>query len=142
MTWKLSSNSKNNSAGIDPRLVEIRDRALQISSVDFGHPPMAGARTFLDQKVLYDNGKSQCDGIIKVSKHQVGGKTKRKKAKALDFFAFVDGKSTWEPKYLTLVAMAFMKAANELGYELDWGGFWIDDGGLYGWDCGHVELVE
>ena len=134
MAWKLSSNSKNNSAGIDKRLVEIRDRALQISPIDFGHPHFAGHRIATEQLVLFENGKSKCDGTSNRSKHQDG--------LALDFFAFVDGTASWMPEHLTLVAMAFMKAANELGYELDWGGFWTEDGSLYGWDCGHVELVE
>lgn len=136
MTFKLSKNSINNSAGIDPRLVEIRDRALQISKVDFGHPRDAGLRTAERQNELFKNKVSQCDGYENLSYHQSG--------LALDFYAFVDGSASWHPPHLTMVAAAFLQAASELGYELEWGGLWSTgdtvDGVAYGWDCGHIQL--
>jgi len=127
--WVLSKRSLKNSEGIDPRLIEIRDRALEISPIDFGHPKYAGMRTAEEQMDLYMDDKSKCDGIHKKSYHQTG--------KALDFYAYVDGKASWSVYDLTKVAAAFLQAASELGYKLQWGGHWKS------WqDMPHVQLVD
>ena len=79
-----------------------------------------------------------CDGTIKKSHHQTG--------KALDFYAFVDGKASWDPAHLTMVATAYLQAASTLGYSIEWGGLWLGrnpttkDGIRYGWDMPHIEL--
>ncbi len=114
--WKLSKNSIKNSEGIDERLTAIRDRALQISPIDFGHPEHAGRRTTVEQEELYLEGLSHCDGYRKQSYHQSG--------KALDFYAYVSGAASWKHEHLAIVAAAFLQAACELGYVLEWGGLW------------------
>jgi len=121
-------------------LLAVRDLALQISPIDFGHPHNAGLRTIETQHSLYLDGKSKADGINHRSRHQDG--------KALDFFAFVDGKPSWHHPHLAMVAAAFLQAGSILGYQLSWGGFWLPkkptiiDGIPYGWDCGHIEAIE
>lgn len=116
MNFKFSKRSLKNREGVDPRLIEISDRALQLSPIDFGIPKYGGLRTAEDQAKLFDDGKSKCDGYIKKSYHQSG--------KALDFYAFVDGKASWEREHLAIVAAAFLQAAAESGYKLEWGGLW------------------
>ena len=134
--FKLSENSKRNRAGVDPRLIEISDLAITISLVDFGHGPHSGKRTAEEQNKLHRDGVSpNCDGYEVLSNHQSG--------RALDFYAFVDGKASWEHAHLALIAAAHLQAASVLGYQLSWGGLWKSKrGGLYGWDCPHVELLE
>jgi peptidoglycan L-alanyl-D-glutamate endopeptidase CwlK len=112
--FKLSQNSLNNSSGVDPRLIEVLSRAIKISIIDFGVPSSGGLRTTEDQAALYADKKSKCDGVINKSYHQTG--------RALDVYAYVDGKASWEKEHLAIVAVAMMQAANELGYKLEWGG--------------------
>lgn len=126
--FHLSENSKRNRAGVDARLIEISDLALILSVVDFGHPADAGIRTAERQHELHINGKSNCDGYILKSKHQSG--------LALDFYAFVDGKASWDTEHLAMVGAAFLQSASHLGYPLSWGGLWSSFK-----DYPHVELV-
>mgnify|MGYP000497546329 CR=1 FL=1 len=112
----LSESSKNNRTGVDQRLIEISDRAIKISVVDFGHGPYSGLRTATDQAQLFTAGKSKCDGRVNLSYHQSGN--------ALDVYAYVDGKASWEKEHLAMIASAMLQAANELGHKLEWGGLW------------------
>jgi peptidoglycan L-alanyl-D-glutamate endopeptidase CwlK len=108
--------------GVDSRLIEIAERAIQITLVDFGIPKDGGKRTAKKQNGLFIIGVSQRDGYIKKSKHQSG--------KALDIFAYVYNKkknkfeASWKIEHLALVACAFFQAASELGYKIIWGGLW------------------
>lgn len=138
--YKLSNNSKENRKNVDPRLIVISDLAIQISSVDFGHPKLSGLRSAEEQNLLYEEGKSNCDGYSKLSSHQSGS--------ALDFYAYVDGKASWKEPHLAMVAAAFLQAGATLGYKIEWGGFWQSkndktvDGISYGWDMPHIQLME
>lgn len=129
MKFKLSNSSLENRSGVDNRLIEISDMALSLSVFDFGHGRQSGLRTAEEQNQLYIDGKSQRDGYSKISYHQTG--------LALDFFAFVDGKASWQKYHLSMVAAAFLQAAAELGYPLKWGGLWKSFK-----DFPHVELRE
>ena len=114
--FKLGNNSLNNRAGVDPRLIEISDRAIQISIIDFGIPSTGGLRTTKDQAALFTAGKSKADGRTNKSYHQTG--------RALDVYAYVDGKASWEKEHLAIIAVAFMQSAASLGHKLEWGGLW------------------
>lgn len=127
--FSLSNRSKKRREGIDPRLIEISDLAITLSAVDFGHPGDAGIRTAERQNELYNAGKSKCDGYGNASFHQTG--------LALDFYAFVEGKASWNKYDLAMVAAAFLQAASILGYKLEWGGLWS---GFK--DYPHVQLLE
>jgi peptidoglycan L-alanyl-D-glutamate endopeptidase CwlK len=127
--FKLSNNSKIRREGVDPRLIEMSDMALSISVVDFGHPADAGFRTPARQHELFTQGVTMCDGYKKLSRHQSG--------MALDFYAYVNGKASWETEHLAMVAAAFLQAASALGYKLAWGGLWKSFK-----DFPHVELVD
>lgn len=137
---RLSTRSKNNRKGIDSRLIEISDLAITLTLVDFGHGNDSGVRTAQRQHELYLMGASQLDGYDKVGNHQLG--------KALDFYAYVDGKASWNHPHLSMVACALFQAASILGYRIKWGGLWksrkpvIIDGIQYGWDCAHIELID
>lgn len=127
--FKLGQNSLNNRAGVDPRLIEITDLAIQLSNVDFGIPSTGGLRTTEDQAMLFTAGKSQCDGRTNKSYHQTG--------RAVDVYAYVDGKASWDHLHLTHIATAMLQASAQLGYKLEWGGLWNS------WqDMPHYELGE
>ena len=116
MSFKFGANSLNNRAGVDPRLIEISDRAITLSTIDFGVPQYGGMRSATDQASLFTAGKSKCDGRVNLSYHQSGN--------ALDVYAYVEGKASWEKEHLAMIAAAMLQAASELGYKLSWGGLW------------------
>ena len=104
--FKFSKTSNLRRLGVDCRLIQVSDRALEISVVDFGIPKYGGKRTAEDQYKLFLDGKSRADGTNSLSYHQSG--------KALDFYAFVDGKASWHPGHLAMVAAAFLQAVLNL----------------------------
>src|SRR3990170_1007865 len=108
--FTLSEKSKQNRVGVDPRLVQISDRAIKASPVDFGHGPDSGLRTTARQAELFAAGVTKCDGVTKRSPHQDG--------KALDFTAYVGGKPIWEHKYYAVLMVSVLLAANELGHKI------------------------
>ena len=136
--FKFSKTSNLRRLGVDCRLIQVSDRALEISVVDFGIPKYGGIRTSEEQYRLFLDGKSRADGTNDLSYHQSG--------KALDFYAFVDGAASWHPGHLAMVASAFLQASAELGYRLTWGGLWkpvkTTSGVPHGWDAGHVQLED
>lgn len=129
MSFKLSQKSLENMAGVDHRLIRIAEMAIAITRIDFGIPADGGVRTASRQNELFKAGKSKLDGFNKKSEHQSG--------KALDFYAFVDGKASWDPEHLSQVAAAFLQSASMLGYKLNWGGLWKSFV-----DMPHVQLVD
>lgn len=129
MSFKLSQKSIENMSGVDPRLIRIAEMAIAITRIDFGIPADGGIRTAARQNELFKAGKSKLDGFNKKSEHQSG--------KALDFYAFVDGKASWEHEHLAQVAAAFLQSASMLGYKLNWGGLWKSF-----LDMPHVQLVD
>lgn len=134
--YYLSKKSLQNISGVDPRLIEISKLAITLTLVDYGHDKYAGKRTAETQYELFRKGKSRADGTIIKSYHQTG--------KAIDFYAYVDGRATWEPKYMAMVATAFLQAASILGYPVEWGGLWSKKGkiDIYGWDMPHIQLLD
>ena len=114
--FAFSKKSLERRYGVSSILILISDRALQISPIDFGIPDYGGRRTKREQNRLYKDGLSKCDGYDKKSEHQEG--------MALDVYAYVDGRASWEEEHLAIVAAAMLQAANELGYKLEWGGLW------------------
>jgi peptidoglycan L-alanyl-D-glutamate endopeptidase CwlK len=94
---------------------------------DFGIS--CGKRTTAEQMQLFTSGKSNCDGIKSISKHQYGF--------AIDFYAYVDGKANYDPGNMALIATCFLEAASELGKEINWGGNFASLS-----DCPHIELVS
>jgi len=110
----LSNRSKRNRLGIDSRLIEVSDLAIQITKIDFGIPTFAGLRSAEQQNQLYMMGKSKADGYKKISNHQRG--------RAIDFYAYVDGQGSWKHLHLSMIACAFLQAGSQLGYSLEWGG--------------------
>lgn len=116
MGFKLGKNSINNLAGVDGRLIAIADLAIELTNIDFGVPSTGGLRTEADQAKLFADGVSKADGVSNKSYHQSG--------KAMDVYAYVDGKASWDKLHLALIASAMLQASAQLGYELKWGGLW------------------
>lgn len=101
---------------------------------DWGYS--AGLRTKAEQMHLYAQGRTlngrivtNADGVINKSPHQSG--------RALDFFAYIDGKASYAQHHLAVIAAVHLQAAVQLGHKLAWGGFFTS---LF--DGPHIELLE
>ncbi|STI98390.1 putative phage PS3 [Escherichia coli] len=68
-TFKFSSRSEKNLQGVNPDLVKVTRRALEISEVDFGITE--GLRSHYRQKQLVATGKSQTMNSRHLTGHAV-----------------------------------------------------------------------
>jgi peptidoglycan L-alanyl-D-glutamate endopeptidase CwlK len=109
--FKFGGRSKQKLEDVHPDLVAVFERALQLSTVDFGIT--CGLRTQHEQNQLRAKGKSQ----VKVSRHQTGH--------AIDVVCYVGGKVTWDFEYYGRVADAVALAAKELDVSVVWGAAWL-----------------
>ena len=116
MVYELSKRSKSVLSSVHPELQRVINKAIRITKIDFGIPSTGGKRTTEEQYKLYKDGKSNCDGFTVRSMHQTGN--------AIDVYAYVDGKASWDDDNLTMVAAAILQSASQLGVKLEWGGLW------------------
>lgn len=106
----FSNRSLKELEGVNKNLVRVANRAIKLSSVDFGISE--GLRSIEEQEVLFAAGASQTL------------KSKHLKGKAIDVFAYVEGKARWEPCFYYKICEAFKLAAIEEGVSIRWGGAW------------------
>jgi len=110
MAFKLSSRSKSRMEGLDPKLIEVVKKAIELTRVDFG--VIEGMRTLETQKKYVEAGKSQ---TLK-SKHLEG--------RAVDLVAYVGSSISWELNLYDDVADSIKKAALEYDVAVKWGAAW------------------
>lgn len=108
--YSFSQRTRGNFVGVDPRLVKVAYRALEVTDVDFG--VIEGVRTKERQAYLVKIGASQ----TMQSKHIDG--------LAIDTMAYINGKGTFQPNLYDNIADAFATACRELGVDVRWGGAW------------------
>lgn len=106
--------------------------AITQSPIDFGIPEYGGRRDEETQYMLFKKGRSKCDGVKIRSDHQDGF--------AFDIYAYVNGKASWDPRYMRILAGVILSTALSMGYVLEWGGDFdgdlnFDEGDS--WDLGH-----
>lgn len=110
MTFQLSDKSLRRLEGVHPDLVRVVKRAIEITPVDF--LVVEGLRTKERQAYLLDAGKSRTMNSYHLTGH------------AVDIAPVVNGKVSWDWKFFHPMADAMMKAADELGVKIEWGGKW------------------
>ena len=119
MTFALSKTSLARLDGVDPRLVAIVKRAIQISTVDF--MVVEGVRTLARQRELDAPGRTKPGKTVTWTMN-----SRHIEGKAVDLLpAPYDWK---DPKGFDAVNRAMMQAAGELGHGLRWGADWDRDG--------------
>ena len=111
--YVLGERSLDRLVGIDPKLVAVIKRAIEITEVDF--TIVEGVRTLARQRQLVASGASQTLS----SKHITGD--------AVDLGAWIDGTISWDEKYYYDIADSMRIAAMELGVAVRWGGCWLGD---------------
>ena len=135
--FKFSKRSIERMEGVNDDLVLVFNHAIKDSPIDFGIPGDGGLRLPARQNALFNQGLSKCDGFNIKSHHQTGN--------ALDFYAYVDGKASWRPHHLSMVAGVILTTANKLkrdgviDVELVWGGSFGSDT-FDGWDMPHIKI--
>ena len=110
MAFKLSKRSLNNLEGVDERLVEVVQYAIEVTKVDFG--VIEGLRTLDRQRQLVASGASQ----TMKSKHIDG--------KAVDLMAYIGRRASWELSLYDDIADAMKLAAIEVDVPVRWGAAW------------------
>ena len=110
MTFALSQRSLNNLIGVQPALVAVVKRAIQLTTVDFG--VTEGVRTTARQAELVASGASQTMN----SRHLTGH--------AVDLMAYIGDRASWELNLYDNIAEAMKQAAIELNTPVKWGAAW------------------
>jgi len=137
MCYQFSKASIDRMDGVHQDLVKLFLYSIKNSPIDFGIPKFGGLRTALEQNKLYRNGVSNADGVLNLSKHQEG--------LALDVFAYVDGKASWNKAHLSMIAGVILSNAvilRKKGFitsKIKWGGTFASQK-LDGWDMPHFEI--
>jgi peptidoglycan LD-endopeptidase CwlK len=108
--FKLSQRSLDTLEGVNPYLVGVVKRAIEITKVDFG--VIEGLRTPERQRDLVQAGASK----TMMSKHLEG--------KAVDLMAYIGSRASWELNLYDDIADAMKRAAQELQVPIRWGGAW------------------
>ncbi len=140
--FSLSQRSQDRLIGVDLNLVKVVNLAIKTTPIDFGIPEYGGVRTAGEQNGLFIDGKSKCDGYIKISNHQIPEEEEEEFGKAVDVYAYIHGHASWDKIHLALVAGAILAAANKLNVPIRWGGTFGSKGKDFkGWDYPHFELV-
>lgn len=144
LNYKFSPASRAALATCHADLVRIAELALLRTQVDFR--VVEGTRSVSRQALLYEAGKSQCDGVKRKSKHN------HMPSLALDICAIRRGKASWDTAHLAYLGGVFMSVAAELlaqkriQHRLRWGGNWDGDGEIitdqHLIDLPHFELLR
>lgn len=131
MSFNFSKTSLKRLHTCHPDLIKVLEEAIKLSPIDFG--VACGHRTIAEQQEVYKQKKSKCDGIKNKSKHN------HNPSLAVDVYAFVNGKASWDKTHLGIVAGVILSTANRMGIKLTWGGT-FGSNEFKGFDMPHMEL--
>ncbi len=117
MTFSLGKGSRAELVGVHPKLVAVVERAIAMTSQDFGVHD--GLRTEAEQRRYLATGVSTTMN----SKHM---KQSDGWAHAVDLVPYVNGKLRWEWPPIYHIAAAVREAAISESVRLRWGGCWAE----------------
>lgn len=106
----LGKRSRAELEGVHDALVKVVQRAIELTTQDFGVHD--GMRTRAEQQDMVDRGVSQTMN----SRHLTGH--------AVDLVPFIGGTLQWEWPAIYPIAVAVRTAAREQGVTIRWGGAW------------------
>mgnify|MGYP003336761208 CR=1 FL=1 len=110
MSFILSQKSMRRLEGVNPDLVKVVKRAIQITPIDF--IVVEGLRTKERQAYLVEKGASKTMNSRHITGH------------AVDLAPIVDNKVSWDWKHFYPLAEAVKQAAKEVKVAVEWGGDW------------------
>ncbi len=108
--YRLGPSSQRKLVGVNPELVSVVRRAIEITTQDFS--VLEGLRTLTRQQQLVDAGASKTLN----SRHLTGH--------AVDLGAYVAGTIAWDWPLYFHIARAMRTASCELVIPIRWGGVW------------------
>ena len=114
MNFNLSARSRQRLQGVHEDLVQVVERAIRITEVDF--TVLEGLRSTERQQRLFEKKATLLNGVTRRSRHQTGH--------AVDLGALIDGEIRWDWPLYHKLAGAMKKAADQLETALEWGGDW------------------
>lgn len=124
MPFALGAASRTRLSGVHPKLVQVVERAIEISKVDF--KVVEGVRTPERQKELYAQGRTKPGPKVTWTLNSNHFKKVDGFGHAVDLLpAPYDWKDT---KPFDVMAEAMFAAAKELGVVIRWGANWDQDG--------------
>jgi len=126
--WEFGHRSLAELEAVDERLQTVCFLALNYSPFDFGI--LCGIRTMEEQKKKVSAGFSTTLNSRHLA-NEMGV------SEAVDFGVYVNGALTWDVGYYRKVNQAFVRAAIELGTQIECGALWRTFV-----DAGHVQLLE
>jgi peptidoglycan L-alanyl-D-glutamate endopeptidase CwlK len=132
--FKFSNESRDKVWSVNYKLRDLANEVMKITPIDFA--VTCGIRTEQEQAKLFKAGKSKCDGIKTISKHQLG--------KAIDICPCINGKLDYGAEAdLYFVIGLFYAEAKELKINIRVGALWdgesIKENGFV--DGYHIELI-
>lgn len=137
--FSFGKQSLNNLKDVDDLTRELCDKALEESDIDFS--VICGYRSKDEQAILYSEGKTELDGVNRISAHQLGF--------AIDVLPYtIDSNGSrldcWNynnPKVKVAwaeVHRAFLRAARLMNITLELGVTYIMNDGSY--DYPHIQI--
>lgn len=123
----FGTTSKQRLGTCHPDLIKVFETALQHSPVDFGIA--AGHRSAKEQYKLYQQGRTIPGSIVtNIDGYNKKGKHNESPSNAVDVYAWVNDKASWDSAHLTLIAGVVLTSASYLNVNIRWGGNWDGDG--------------
>lgn len=137
MSYHLSSLSLSRLNGVDPKLVQVVKRAIELTDIDF--MVVQGLRSREECMINWGKGRSvaECakfDIPASYAKPSLGKVTwlanpfnsKHAKGNAVDLAPLVNGKVDWNDiQKFTQLSEVMKQSAKELGITIKWGGDWV-----------------
>lgn len=117
----MSKRSRNNLAGVHPKLVECVEEALRITEQDF--TVVEGVRTIEKQREYFKKGASKTMNSRHLKQPDGFGH-------AVDLYPYYDGSVQVDAPFSRFKAIkdAMFAAAKKVGCKLTWGADWDRDG--------------
>ena len=127
MSYKFGKRSLDNLNGVNPLLINVLNRALEISPVDFGI--IQGKRSIDEQRKNVAKGVSQTMNSRHLEECSIDENVCYGNAVDILPTAIKPGMN-WDLKYFMPVLKAIKQAGDELGVELRFGVNWKNDPSL------------
>ena len=108
--YVLGTVSKNNLKGVHPDLVQVVEKAITLTEIDFR--VTEGLRSKTRQIELVNKGASKTLNSRHITGH------------AVDVVALIGGSVRWDWPLYDKIAKAFKQSAKELNIPIVWGGDW------------------
>lgn len=117
-SFQFSNKSLSHLSYAHPDLKRVMLKAIKYSKVDFG--VFFPVRTKEDQANMLQTGASTTLNSRHLKRPQEDF------VHAVDVYAWIDGKVSWDMSHYKKIAKAVFRAAIEEGVQLEWGGHWTE----------------